>query len=212
MNDNLNLPKEAFVNKFIAKSKFYEKADLNSKLQQEFVDKIQKITWKYKIAENTIGILKTDKVIEIQVFEIELKERIIPKNVLKIIDKAIPYQILYQFIFNEDISYGITLKENNKAENYYFSDWNEVIDFEFFGTDLEKVYHKLVKSFIKNQLEENKEFSEIISNDSKIKSLNNEIIILENKIKNEKQFNKKVDINKILLDKKQQLKGMFNGK
>lgn len=212
MNDNLNLPKEAFVNKFIAKSKFYEKSDLNSKLQQEFVDKIQKITWKYKIAENTIGILKTDKVIEIQVFEIELKERIIPKNVLKIIDKAIPYQILYQFIFNGDISYGITLKENNKAENYYFSDWNEVIDFEFFGTDLEKVYHKLVKSFIKNQLEENKEFSEIISNDSKIKSLNSEIIILENKIKNEKQFNKKVDINKILLDKKQKLKGMFNGK
>ena len=61
MNE-LKLPREANVNKFIAKTKFYEKANLSSKLQKEFVDKIQKITWKYKLAESTIGIAKTEAV------------------------------------------------------------------------------------------------------------------------------------------------------
>ena len=98
------------------------------------------------------------------------------------------------------------MKENNKAENYYFSDWNETIDFDFFGTDLEKVYQKLVKAFIRTDIGSTKDFNELVSLDNKIKSLKNEISMLENKIKNEKQFNRKVDINKILLDKKQQLK------
>ena len=84
MNDNFKLPRAAFVNKFIPKNKFYEKAVLSTKLQKEFVDIIQKITWKYKLAESTIGITKTDKVIEIQIFEIELKEQVIPKNIMKI--------------------------------------------------------------------------------------------------------------------------------
>jgi len=59
VNDNFKLPRAAFVNKFIPKNKFYEKAALSAKLQKEFVDKIQKITWKYKLAESTIGINKT---------------------------------------------------------------------------------------------------------------------------------------------------------
>ncbi|MBP7652164.1 DUF4391 domain-containing protein [Candidatus Dependentiae bacterium] len=205
-SDNLKLPREAFVNKFIAKNKFYEKAALSTKLQKEFVDKIQKITWKYKLAESTVGITKTEKVTEIQIFEIELKEQIIPKNILKVIDKAIPYQILYRFIYNDNEAYGITLKENNNAKNYYFSDWNEDKSFDFTGIDLEKVYQKLVKSFIRNELQNKFNFNDIIDNDKKIKALKNEITVLESRISKEKQFNRKVEINKILLKRKNQLK------
>lgn len=205
---NLPLPKEAFVNKFIAKSRFYEKANLSKKLQNDFVDKIQKITWMYKLAESTIGITKTEKVTEIQVFEIELKEQVIPKNVLKIIDKTIPYQILYRFVYNENVAYGITLKENTSVENYYFCDWNEDITFDFTGIDLEKVYQKLVKAFIQDKVQNRGSFSEIIGNDKIIRALEAEIMALERKISKEKQFNRKVEINKVLLEKKTQLKTM----
>ena len=75
-----NLPNKAFVNKFIAKSKFYEKANLNSKQQNEFANKILKITWMYKLSEGTIGISKTEKIEEIQIFDLELKERKIPNE------------------------------------------------------------------------------------------------------------------------------------
>jgi hypothetical protein len=201
----LKLPKEAFVNKFIAKSKFYEKANLSSKLQKEFVDKIQKITWKYKLAESTIGITKTAVVTEIQIFEIELKEQVIPKNVLKVIDKSIPYQILYRFIYEDNVAYGITLKENTSVENYYFCEWNTDIAFEFTGIDLEKVYQKLVKAFVREEARSKGSFNEIIDFDNKIKDLETEISALETKIHKEKQFNRKVEINKVLLEKKAML-------
>lgn len=206
MNGEFKLPRAAFVNKFIAKNKFYEKSALSAKLQKEFVDKIQKITWKYKLAESTVGITKTGKVTEIQIFEIELKEQVIPKNVLKVIDKAIPYQILYRFIYKGNEAYGITLKENNNAESYYFSDWNEDKNFDFTDIDLEKVYQKLVKAFIRNEVQNKSSFNDIIDTDNKIKTLENDISVLENRMAKEKQFNRKVEINKVLLERKKQLK------
>lgn len=208
VNDNLKLPKDAFVNKFIAKTKFYEKANLNTKLQKEFVDKIQKITWKYKLAESTIGISKTEAVTEIQIFEIELKEQVIPKNVLKVIDRSIPYQILYRFVYDESIAYGITLKADTSVENYYFCEWDADIAFDFTGINLEKVYQKLVKAFVRDEARYGGSFSEIIDFDKKIKSLEAEIAALESKISKEKQFNRKVEINKVLLEKKAMLNGI----
>ena len=209
--DEIKLPNEAFVNKFIAKTKFYEKANLNAKLQKAIIDKIQKITWKYKLAENTIGIAKTEAVTEIQIFEIELKEQVIPKNVLKVIDKSIPYQILYRFVYDANVAYGITLKEHTSVENYYFSDWNIKLDFDFTGIDLEKVYQKLVKAFIRGEAQNQDSFSEIIDVDNKIKALESEISALENKISKEKQFNRKVETNKLLLEKKAMLAEINRG-
>ncbi|MFW5795182.1 MAG: DUF4391 domain-containing protein, partial [Bacillota bacterium] len=49
MSKDFNLPKESLVDKYVAKNKFYDNAKLNKKLQKQFVDKIKKITWKYKI-------------------------------------------------------------------------------------------------------------------------------------------------------------------
>lgn len=202
----LQLPDSALVNKFIAKSKFYNRVSLNTKLQSEFTNKIQKITWKYKLAEDTIGISKTENVTEIQIFEIELKQQVIPKNVLKIIDKSIPYQILYIFTYKDNIAYGITLKENNSVQNYYFSDWNQEIHFNFTGIDLEKVYQKLIRSFITNEAKSQNSFNDIIDIDNKIKKLENDIVTLETKIRKEKQFNRKVELNKTLILKQNQLR------
>lgn len=216
INDKFKLPHNALVNKFIAKTRFYERVSLSSKLQNEFIKKINKITWKYKLAEDTIGISKTDSVTEIQVFEIELKEQVIPENVLKVIDKAIPYQILYQFVYKDNLAYGITLKgsilrtmpekESASARNYYFSQWNEDLSFDFTGIDLEKVYQKLIKAFINNEAKNQSDFAAIIDADDKIKHLEKEIETLGKKIKKEKQFNRKVELNKSLLERQRQLK------
>jgi len=205
MSYELNLPQSAVVNKYIAKSKFYERATISTKLRNQFINRLKRITWKYKLSKDTIGIDGTDKVTEIQIFEIELKEQKIPKSILKVIDKTIPYQILYVFRYNDDTAYGITLKEKTTVDNYYFSHWDEDVKFDFTGINLEKVYEKLVTAFVKDEAKTEGNFQEIIDKDAKIKQLENEIVILKNKIKREKQFNRKVEINKELLDKQTEL-------
>ena len=43
---------------------------------------------------------------------------------------------LYLFVYKDNTAYGITLKENNLTQNYYFSGWNEDVIFDDPG-DLE---------------------------------------------------------------------------
>jgi len=103
------------------------------------------------------------------------------------------------------VAYAVTLKESG-IENYYFSQWNEDKGFDFTGIDLEKVYQKIIKVFITSEAKAKTSFNEIIDTDNKIKAIENEIGVVENKISNEKQFNRKVELNKILLERKSQLK------
>ena len=98
------------------------------------------------------------------------------------------------------------LKENKNAENYYFTEWNEKKIFDFTGIDLEKVYQKIVKTFISGEVQTKSSFNEIIDTDNKIKALENEIDALGSRILKEKQFNRKVELNKILLERKNYLK------
>lgn len=200
-----HLPDSALVNKFVAKTKFYERATLSTKLQNEFTNKIRKITWKYKLAEDTIGISKTEHVEEIQIFEIELKAQMIPKNVLRVIDKSIPYPILYRFVYADEVAYGITLRESGSTKQSYFSNWNEEVHFDFTGINLESVYQKLIRAFVSDDAKAQPRFEDAIALDNQIKKLEKEIVTLENKIRKEKQFNRKVELNKDLLAKKRQL-------
>ena len=206
---NFNLPKNTLVDKFIPKNKFFSKTILNSKIKDDFTNQIKKITWKYKLSPETISVNKTSKVEEIQIFEIELKNKTTPNNILQVIDRLIPYPILYIFTYENDFKYWINLK-NDLVKKYYFSEWNHELDFNFVDTNLEKVYVNLIKKFITKVDTNENDFIKIVDTDNKINILNNEIKTIKNKIKSEKQFNKKVDLNKILQEKQNKLNSLIN--
>ena len=192
---NLQLPNKARVQKFIPKNKFFAKAIVNSKLKDDFTNKIEKITWFYKVSEETVGIPKTENVEEIQVFEIILREQIIPKSIITLIDKTIPYPILYRFSYKDHFAFGITYKIEGNFSNFY-SEWDYPITFEFNAKDLEVVYQNMVKEFLYKS--ENPQFDEAFEVDKQIKILEKNITNLKNKIKLETQFKDKVDLNKEL--------------
>ena len=186
-----DLPSYCVVNKFIPKKTFYEKLNIATSVKDEFVDVVDKITWLYKISEETLKINKTENVEEIEIFEINLKTKKIPKNVIKIISKAIPYKILFVIKWNSDICYSIS------AGNNYYTEWNDNIVIAFKGFDLETIYQNIVKIIIKEQDNEN-HFEKVIEDNTRKNVLEKQIEILKNKIRSEKQFNKKVELNQEL--------------
>ena len=137
----IELPKECIVDKFIPKKIFYEKVSLSTNLKQEFVDKLDKIYWKYKISEDTLNISKTENVEEIEIFELTLKEKVNCQNIIKVITRNIPYIILFEIYYNDEVQYAI--KHN---DDFYFTNWNEKIDFNFNGIDLNVVYENIIRS------------------------------------------------------------------
>lgn len=205
----MNLPSQTEINKTIPKSNFYSKMNIATSVKNEFVNCIDKIIWKNKLSEDTIGISKTDEVEEIHVFDIILKNKNIPKAAIKSILKAIAYPALVRLKYENDVCYAIGLYEEKKNQNILFSDWNEKIEFNFSGLNLKNIYEKIVKSIIKEN-DNNESLNLIIETNSKINFLEKEIRQLQNKIKNEKQFNKKSELNKLLNDNIKELEEIKN--
>lgn len=200
----IELPKECIVDKFIPKKIFYEKVNLSTNLKQEFVDKLDKIYWKYKISEDTLNISKTENVEEIEIFELTLKEKVNCQNIIKVITKNIPYIILFEICYNDEVQYAIKYNDD-----IYFTNWNEKINFNFNGIDLNVVYENIIRS-VTNISEQNNNINVELEKSKKLKEIQRKIERLEGKIKTEKQFNKKVELNKNILELKKQKEELSN--
>ena len=185
------LPKSCYVNKFIPKKVFYEKVGVSSNVKEEFVNSVDRITWLYKLSEDTLGLTKTDEIEEIQIFQIDVKEKRIPLNVIKTITKGVQYKVLFVIKYQDDFCFLI------KVEDIYNSDWNDRIEFDFNAINLKIVYENIVKKIIKEESND-KLFSEIIEDNTYKTELENKIGKLQQKIKSEKQFNRKIELNKEL--------------
>ncbi len=195
----IELSKECLVNKFIPKKTFYERVNISNTIKQEFVEKLSKIYWKYKISEDTINISKTDEIEEIEIFELELKEKYNSKNLIAIITKNIPYPILFWIKYKNEFQYAIRYKED-----IFFSDWNKELDFKFTALNIKLIYENIVKG-ITNVENDTVELDKEIQRQNEIKRLNNEIKKLESKIRSEKQFNIKVQYNEQIIILKKEI-------
>lgn len=187
----INLPKSCLVNKFIPKKVFYEKSNINQTTKEEFINTVDKITWLYKISPETIGINKTEDIEEIEVFKIELQEKVIPKNVIKAVTNSIQYKILFILKYNEEFCYLI------KLEDIYYTNWNEEINFDFTSINLSNLFEGIAKSILHEE-SNTKNFNEIIANINEKKNLQDKIDKLTKRIKQENQFNRKVELNQEL--------------
>lgn len=200
-----DLPKDCYVNKFLPKKLFYEKVGVSSGVKDEFVNLVDRITWLYKLSPDTIGIPKTDNVEEIQIFQIDVKEKKVPMSVIKTITKGVQYKILFLIKYNDDFCYSIKVEDN-----IYLSEWNEKIKLEFSAINLEVVYENIVKSIIKED-NNSKKFDEIIEDKNNKNDLLKRINQLKQKIKNEKQFNRKIELNVELNKLSKELEEIING-
>lgn len=201
----INLPLNCKVDKFIPKKTFYEKVNISNTIREEFVDKLNKIYWRYKLSEDTINISKTNDVEEIEIFEIELKEKYNSKNVIKVITKNIPYPILFYIKYEEEFQYAIKYEDD-----IFFSEWNVEIEFKLQGYSLNDIYDNITKSVLQEK-DNDGNLEEIVKRNSIIEQYQKQIASLERQLKSEVQFNRKVEINQRLQKLKKDLEEYLNG-
>lgn len=204
-----DLPPSARVDRIIPKTKFYERTHISTAIRDEFTSIIGRITWQYKLAENTLNIPATDAVQEIQIFQIELKRKEIPTKALAIIDKSIPYPILFVLTHGDDTCYIIQHKLDAKRR-YYKTEWNQLPQLAFTGTNLETIYQRIITSLIlvddgAGESPTDASFDDIVATNAKREQLQKDIASLENKIHRERQFSKKVALNAQYQAKKREL-------
>ena len=199
----IDLPKSCEVNKFIPKKTFYEKVNISSSAKQDFIDKLEKIYWKYKLSEDTINIIKTEDIEEIEIFELVLKEKCDIKSLIKVITKEIPYIILFVVKFNDEFQYAIKVEDN-----ILISNWNEEKEFKFVGFNLKEVYNDIVRKIINDETTNN--IKDVLEINKQKEELEKKINSLKSKINKEIQFKKKVEFNHELRKLEKELEELLN--
>lgn len=206
-----NLPPSTKIQKVIPKNAFDKYT--NAKQKKLFSDKIQRITWTNKIAFDTVNLTGTD-VSEIQLFKIELKEKTVIKDLLSIIEKSIPYHIIFWIEFSDEFYISTSVKhlhsqnENVAVIDYTFtSDWKLVEDNTYkieLKNNLDWIF-KNVCDQLKSVDTKTKSISELVEKQKSNNAIIKEIEKIKTEIARCKQFNKKVELNillKKLLDRK----------
>ena len=202
-------PTKARFGRKIPKSKLYENASANTKLKDKFVNQIEKIVWQYKLAPNTLNLDATNKVPEIQVFDIFLKTKEVDQTLLEVIDKAIPLPIIFQIHKGNKVKIKAAYKRpsesaNNKwvIESYFESEWLDKYSTKQpmpQALDLGKLYEQILKSLMPVEVTSSKTMQtldEQVGIINQISSLQKELDKLNSKYKKEKQANRQFEIHK----------------
>ena len=199
-------PDSTEFNKRIPKQKFYENIEVSSSLRRVFVEQIKIVYWRNKLAVSTLNIASGEAVTEIEVFEVRLTEPILEEAVLRQIDKEIPYHILFVLTCGGKAQAWIGYKEaatsgNNafKVNRYYHTEWmpeNE-LQFSIDGLNMDAVYENLVRQIAGEilQTNSNERLKDSIERDEERRRLEKQIVALENKIRKEKQLNRRMEMN-----------------
>ena len=149
----LGLPKSTEFNRRVPKQKFYEKIDVPPALKRVFIESIQSICWRNKIASATVNLAPGKAVTEIEVFEIKLTVKAPPEQVLRQIDKAVPYHILFLLEYQGKYQAWAAYKELSTGVNafklysYYHTGWmlEEELPLKLEGLNIDEVYEGFVR-------------------------------------------------------------------
>lgn len=123
-------PKSAAFGRVVPKNKIYEHAGANTALKDLFVREVDQINWRFKLAPETINLNATASVPEIQVFSISLKTGKLDEAVLRAIDKAIPFPLVFELTWRGKRKAMAAYKRPSEADStkwviseYFATDW-----------------------------------------------------------------------------------------
>lgn len=200
----LGLPASTELNRRIPKQKIYGKCELSPALKKAFSAQIASIHWRNKIAPDVLNLAAGKEVQELEVFELRLNDGQVDEAVLRLIDRAIPYHILFVLVWEDRMRLAIAYKETPDAkgaaarvERYYYTDWMaaEDLSLQLEGLSMDAVYESFVRQIAGDALDgQSASLKESVAEQGRREHLAKQIAALEAKIRREKQPKKKFEL------------------
>lgn len=193
----MNFPSTTIVHKRISKKTLYEQAEINSATKNLFSEQIDSIFWEHKISKDTANVETGQKVEEIVIIKIVLSAQLIDTSILKIINKAIPYPILFLLNYQDTFKAGIFHTSSiDNSVRYYDTEWkseNE-LDISICGINMDTVYENFVLQIVGLSKDFSMSLDEQLYKIEQKAKLEKEIARLEKQARNEKQPKKKFEL------------------
>jgi len=212
-------PKQAEFGRTLPKNKIYEHSGANTRLKDMFVEQVEQIVWRHKLAPETINLAAKPGVPEIQVFAIQLKTPELHHDVLRCIDGAIPFPIIFELTQGQGAEARTQVvaayKRPSEADaaswvcsDYFESGWMRATAERAplpLALDLGGLYEQLVRRLVPVNAKTDEPLRELVARAEQITAKGREVAKAEARLAKEKQFNRKVEINATLRQLKTEL-------
>lgn len=213
-----HFPPQTVFNRVLPKSKIYAHAKPGRAVKDLFVSRIGEIVWKHKLSPETLKLPARRGITEIQVFEIALKSGECEPALLRTIDKAIPFPILFQLTHADQIRFAASYKRPSDADT---SQW--VIEASFVlpwqpsaaerpplpvALDLAALYDQIIRRHIPLPSRPGESVREQVARHLVIESKQRETQQIAIRLAKERQFSRKVELNRLHRDLTSEIAGL----
>lgn len=219
-------PDRARLGRVVPKNRIVASGKPSRRVRDQLTAQVARIVWQYKLAPETVNLQGSKAVPEIQVFSLVLKPAGVrdelPVDVLRCVDRAIGFPLIFELTASREdgaasdqIRVAATYKRPSEADD---SKW--VID-EYFATnwlptdtprtplpvalDLPRLYEQMLHELIPVPFRPGESMADLVERYGRITVKQRECRRLEARIYREKQFNRKVELNRQLRELKAEL-------
>lgn len=200
-------PGKAAFGRVVPKAKLYEHGTVGARLKGLFAEQVEQVVWQYKLAPETTNLSASPGAPEIQVFSVRLRASELHHDVLRCIDKAIPFPLLFELHFEDRLQVVACYKRPSEAEasrwvcsDYFATDWIEAESPRAalpVALNLGGLYEQLLHALIPLTHRPNESLSDLAERVSKVRMLRKEMDKAISQLATEKQFNRKVELNAV---------------
>lgn len=187
----LNLPEITELHKPLPKSQIYKKFQFNNAQQTKFDADISRIDIVNEVSLRTIPSIQQGKKIKsIYVLSVTLKTKDYDSKNIEKISKIIPQNLVFALQYEEEIQLAVF------CEKIFTTDWihETKAKLELKGLNFDEVWENIIRQIEGGEWDSNLSLSENIELKEKKEKLKKEIDVLKKKMKNEKQFNRQIEI------------------
>ncbi|MBW7851403.1 MAG: DUF4391 domain-containing protein [Rhodospirillales bacterium] len=221
MSAFFDYPKSAAFGRVVPKTKIYEHAGANTALKDLFVREVDQIVWRFKLAPETTNLSATPGVAEVQVFGISLKTGKLDDAVLRTIDKAIPFPLIFELTWRGKRKAVAAFKRPSEADSakwviseYFATDWapedasRQPLPV---ALDLGALYERMLTAMMPAPVQTDEDIQTRVDRLEAIRAKTREVERIKARLTREKQYNKRVAINAELRAAKHELERLTVG-
>lgn len=187
----LNLPEITELHKPLPKTQIYKKFQFSNAQQTKFDADISRIDIVNEVSLRTIpSIQQGKKVNSIYVLSVTLKIKDYDSKNIEKISKIIPQNLVFALQYEEEIQLAVFYEKIFTTSRIH----ETKAKLELKGLNFDEVWENIIKQIEGGEWDSNISLSENIKLKEKKEKLKKEIDTLKKKMKNEKQFNRQIEI------------------
>ncbi|MEE1268419.1 MAG: DUF4391 domain-containing protein [Treponema sp.] len=185
----LGLPESTEVRQFISKAAIYRKFELNNSQASSFDEDIKKITIVNEISSQTVKLSGSDEN-SFFVLEVQLKHKNYDKKNIERLSKLIDQNILLVLTYEDEARLAVFKTILHETE------WEQLenINLTLTGLSFDALWENVIRTVGGIETQEESTLEEQITSNIEKAKIQKQIDALKKKMKNEKQFNRQIEI------------------